>query len=92
MDDIRKEAHGLQPLNGTTHNRPPEQSIQMVEQWRQMAEDRSNLRAQQLLSDCDEEHPDFEINRDQEQNHEDEDHESDYNENSQKDYHEDASA
>ena len=78
MDDIRKEAHGLQPLNGTTHNRPPEQSIQMVQQWRQMEEDKSKLRAQQLLSDSDEELPDCEINGGQEQNHEEEDHESDY--------------
>jgi hypothetical protein len=55
MDDVRKLAHDLQPMNGTTHNRPPEQSIQLTEQWRQMADQRSDLRAQQLLTDSDEE-------------------------------------
>jgi hypothetical protein len=31
MDDIRKNKYDLPPMNGTTHNRPPEQSIQMAE-------------------------------------------------------------
>jgi hypothetical protein len=66
MDDIRKSAHELQPMNGTPHNRPPEQSIQLTEQWRLMADLRSDLRPQQLLSDSDEECPDFTVETDDE--------------------------
>ena len=92
MDDIRKTAHNLQPLNGTTHNRPPEQSIQMVEQWRQMADERANLRAQQLLSDSDDEHTDFRINSDQELYYEDGGQEYYNDEDTQESHHKDADA
>ena len=51
MDDIRKQEHNLPPMNGTTHSRPPEQSIQMVEQWRQMQEKDKDIRRQEMKSD-----------------------------------------
>ena len=50
MDDIRKNEYGLHPMNGETHNRPPEQSIQMAEQWREMKEEDEELRRQEMNS------------------------------------------
>jgi hypothetical protein len=51
MDDIRQKKHNLQPMNGRTHNRPPEQSTQMIEQWREMKEQAATLKSQEMLSD-----------------------------------------
>ena len=53
MDDIRKNKYKLQPMNGTTHNRPPEQSIQMAEQWREMQEEDEEMRRQEMNSGTD---------------------------------------
>ncbi len=50
MDDVRQDTHGLQPMNGRTHNRPPEQSTRMTEQWREMTERTTNLREQAMGS------------------------------------------
>ena len=51
MDDTRKLDYNLKPMNGTTHNRPPQQSIQMTEQWRQMEEQERLVRSQGGQSD-----------------------------------------
>ena len=51
MDDTRKFAYNLKPMNGTIHNRPPEQSIQMTERWRQMEEQERLWRSQSEQSD-----------------------------------------
>ena len=59
MDNIRMVEFGLQPMNGRTHNRPPEQSIQLTEQWREMTEEWAELRAQQLISGSDDEFPEL---------------------------------
>jgi hypothetical protein len=53
MDDIRKTEYDLQPMNGEIHNRPPEQSAQMIEEWREMQEERNELRRQEMNSDTD---------------------------------------
>jgi hypothetical protein len=53
MDDIRQNRYGLPPMNGVTHNRPPEQSIQMAELWREMKDDDKELRRQAMDSDTD---------------------------------------
>ena len=53
MDDIRKNKYKLQPMNGTTHNRPPEQAIQMAEQWRQVQEEDDEIRGQEMNSSTD---------------------------------------
>jgi hypothetical protein len=53
MDDIRKNKYNLPPMNGVTHNRPPEQSIQMAELWRENVEDDKELRRQAMNSDTD---------------------------------------
>jgi hypothetical protein len=53
MDDIRKNEYNLQPMNGVIHNRPPEQSIQMAEQWREMQAENKELRRQEMDSDAD---------------------------------------
>jgi hypothetical protein len=53
MDDIRQNKYNLQPMNGRMHNRPPEQSIQMAEQWREMEEESEELRRQEMNSDTD---------------------------------------
>jgi hypothetical protein len=53
MDDIRQNRYDLPPMNGTTHNRPPEQSIQMAELWREMKDDDKELRRQAMNSDTD---------------------------------------
>jgi hypothetical protein len=55
MDDIRQCTHELQPMNGRRHNRPPEQSTQMTEQWREMTEHTAILREQAMESDSEEE-------------------------------------
>ena len=57
MDDIRKDTYDLQPMNGRTNNRPAEQSIRLADQWRKMTEQRETLRAQEMLSDSDDEIP-----------------------------------
>jgi hypothetical protein len=54
MDDVRQDTHGLQPMNGRTHNRPPEQSTRMTEQWREMTEHTANLREQAMGTDSEE--------------------------------------
>ena len=53
MDDIRQHTYDLQPMNGRIHNRPPEQSIQMIDQWREMEEQNAIISGQELDSDSD---------------------------------------
>ena len=54
MDDVRQDTHGLQTMNGRRHNRPPEQSTRMTEQWREMTEHSAILRKQAMESDNEE--------------------------------------
>ena len=42
MDDLRKDVHNLQPMNGTKYNRQPEQSAQMTQRWREMVPNKTN--------------------------------------------------
>ncbi len=53
MDDIRQTKYNLPPMNGVTHNRPPEQSIQMAQLWREMKDDDKEMRRQEVDSDSD---------------------------------------
>jgi hypothetical protein len=53
MDDIRQSKYNLPPMNGVTHNRPPEQSIQMAQLWREMKDDDKEMRRQEANSDSD---------------------------------------
>ena len=48
MDDISRNLFDLQPLNGKTFNRPPEQSAKMVAQWNQMEKDNRKYMVQLL--------------------------------------------
>jgi hypothetical protein len=72
MDDIRQNTYGQQPMNGRIHNRPPEQSIMMAEQWRELDEQRSLLGDQELLSDNEDDYSDDYEEEPQQEDHQQE--------------------
>jgi hypothetical protein len=60
MDDIRKDTYELQPMNGNINNRPPEQSILLAHQWREMTDEIDQRRAQEREDDGDDDLSDLE--------------------------------